>query len=74
MWWEVRRFSQTRPSSVVMSNARANVKFRHRHSPTFQYGGGIQTQYQQMGRFILWDDFSTSAFLPMEGTSVKTVG
>ena len=49
--------------------ARANVKFRHRHSPTFQYGGGIQTQYQQMGRFILWDDFSTSAFLPMEGTS-----
>ena len=49
--------------------ARANVKFRHRLSPTFQYGGGIQTQYQQMGRFILWDDFTTSAFLPMEGTS-----
>jgi len=49
--------------------ARANVKFRHRLSPTFQYGGGFQTQYQQMGRFILWDDFSTSAFLPMEGTS-----
>ena len=49
--------------------ARANVKFRHRLSPTFQYGGGVQTQYQQMGRFILWDDFTTSAFLPMEGTS-----
>ena len=49
--------------------ARANVKFRHRLSPTLQYGGGIQAQYQQMGRFILWDDFSTSAFLPMEGTS-----
>ena len=49
--------------------ARANLKFRHRHSPTFQYGGSVQAQYQQMGRFILWDDFSTSAFLPMEGTS-----
>ena len=49
--------------------ARANLKFRHRHSPTFQYGGSMQAQYQQMGRFILWDDFATSAFLPMEGTS-----
>ena len=48
---------------------RANVKLRYRHSPLWQFGGGFQGQYQQMGRFILWDDFVTNAYLPMEGTS-----
>ncbi|MDA0946362.1 MAG: hypothetical protein RLZZ314_1022 [Bacteroidota bacterium] len=48
---------------------RGNAKFRRRFSPEWQVGGGIQAQYQQMGRFILWDDFVTSAYLPMEGTA-----
>ena len=48
---------------------RANVKFRYRASPLWQFGGGYQLQYQQMGRFILWDDFVTNAYLPMDGTS-----
>ena len=48
---------------------RANAKVRYRMSPLWQVGGALQGQYQQMGRFILWDDFTTSAYLPMEGTS-----
>ena len=48
---------------------RGHVKARWRPSSTWQIGGAVQAQYQQMGRFILWDDFATSAYLPMEGTS-----
>ena len=48
---------------------RANAKFRYRFSPTWQFGGAWQGQYQQMGRFILWDDFATNVYLPMDGTS-----
>ena len=48
---------------------RANAKVRYRLSPLWQLGAAVQGQYQQMGRFILWDDFTTSAYLPMEGTS-----
>ena len=48
---------------------RGNAKFRYRLSPKWQFGGAVQGQYQQMGRFILWDDFTTSAYLPMDGTS-----
>lgn len=48
---------------------RGNMKFRYRLSPKWQFGGAWQGQYQQMGRFILWDDFATNAYLPMEGTS-----
>ena len=48
---------------------RANAKFRYRLSPKWQFGGAVQGQYQQMGRFILWDDFTTSAYMPMDGTS-----
>jgi len=48
---------------------RANAKWRYRLSPIWQVGGAVQGQYQQMGRFILWDDFTTNAYLPMEGTS-----
>ena len=48
---------------------RGNAKFRYRLSPKWQFGGAVQGQYQQMGRFILWDDFTTSAYMPMDGTS-----
>lgn len=48
---------------------RTNAKFRYRPSAQWQVGGGGQVQYQQMGRFILWEDFTTSAYLPMDGTS-----
>lgn len=48
---------------------RGHVKARWRPSSSWQIGGAVQAQYQQMGRFILWEDFSTSAYLPMEGTS-----
>lgn len=48
---------------------RLNAKVRYRMSPVWQLGGSVQGQYQQMGRFILWDDFTTNAYLPMEGTS-----
>ena len=48
---------------------RGHLKARWKPSSTWQIGGAVQAQYQQMGRFILWDDFATSAYLPMEGTS-----
>ena len=48
---------------------RADAKMRYRPSLNWQMGGALQGQYQQMGRFILWDDFVTNAYLPMEGTS-----
>ena len=48
---------------------RANAKLRYRFSPTWQAGVSVQSQYQQMGRFILWNDFETNAYLPMDGTS-----
>ena len=48
---------------------RANVKVRRRLNDAWHVGAGLQGQYQQMGRFILWDDFVTNAYLPMEGTS-----
>ena len=48
---------------------RASAKMRYRPSLNWQMGGALQGQYQQMGRFILWDDFVTNAYLPMEGTS-----
>ena len=48
---------------------RGNAKVRYRLSPQWQLGVAVQGQYQQMGRFILWDDFTTNAYLPMDGTS-----
>ena len=49
--------------------ARGNAKLRWRLSPKWQVGAAVQCQYQQMGRFILWDDYTTNAYLPMDGTS-----
>ena len=45
---------------------RGNAKFRYRMSPKWQFGGAVQGQYQQMGRFILWDDFNYER-LPAHG-------
>lgn len=49
--------------------ARLSAKLRFRPSNGLLYGISAIAQYQQMGRFILWDDFETSAYLPMDGTS-----
>ena len=61
----------TRPTcpQATSSGLRGHLKARWKPSSTWQIGGAVQAQYQQMGRFILWDDFATSAYLPMEGTS-----
>ena len=53
---------------------RASAKMRYRPSLNWQMGGALQGQYQQMGRFILWDDFVTNAYLPMEGRQARTGG
>ena len=49
--------------------ARVSAKLRFRPENGLLYGVSAIAQYQQMGRFILWDDFETSAYLPMDGTS-----
>jgi len=49
--------------------ARVSAKLRFRPANGLLYGVSAIAQYQQMGRFILWDDFETSAYLPMNGTS-----
>ena len=49
--------------------ARVSAKIRFRPKGGLLFGISGIAQYQQMGRFILWDDFETSAYLPMEGTS-----
>jgi hypothetical protein len=49
--------------------ARLSAKLRFRPANGLLYGVSAIAQYQQMGRFILWDDFETSAYLPMNGTS-----
>ena len=49
--------------------ARVSAKLRFRPKGGLLFGLSGIAQYQQMGRFILWDDYETSAYLPMEGTS-----
>ncbi len=49
--------------------ARLSAKLRFRPKNGLLFGISGIAQYQQMGRFILWDDFETSAYDPMEGTS-----
>lgn len=49
--------------------ARLSAKLRFRPANGVLFGVSAIAQYQQMGRFILWDDFETSAYLPMDGTS-----
>ena len=49
--------------------ARLSAKVRFRPKGGVLFGLSGIAQYQQMGRFILWDDYETSAYLPMDGTS-----
>lgn len=49
--------------------ARLSAKLRFRPENGMLYGVSAIAQFQQMGRFILWDDFETSVYLPMDGTS-----
>jgi outer membrane receptor protein involved in Fe transport len=48
---------------------RLSAKLRFRPENGLLWGVSAIAQYQQMGRFILWDDFETSVYLPMDGTS-----
>mgnify|MGYP006079751253 FL=1 len=49
--------------------ARLSAKLRFRPENGLLYGISAIAQFTQMGRFILWDDYETSAYLPMNGTS-----
>ena len=56
-------------SSGHEQRARFSSKLRFRPKGKFIFGLSAIAQYQQMGRFILWEDYETSAYLPMNGTS-----